>query len=206
MKTKDEVLKSMRELGYCVIPQYWSVEKCLSAIEALRTLPSHTLEIGQGGDIRCQHSNKYLVSASDFLNDTFIQEIANEYSSCNRPDRTLAGILSYEEGKEKDSGGGWHMDSTGSYQFKSIMYLNDVNENTGPFAFVQKSKEASRTIPTHSNLRILEETIRDVFRPEDVLTITGSAGTCVLVDTTFPHRGTQIKAGIRYSYTVYFYN
>ena len=206
MKTKAEALESMRSLGYCILSSYWPREKCQEAIKEVSSLPLHFWEQGQGGDLRCQHSNKHLKSAREFLNDPFIQEIANEYSACNSADRTLAGVLEYKKGVSKDSGGGWHMDSLEAHQFKSILYISDTGPNNGPFAFVQKSKEASNTVPTYSNLRISEETIRDTFKEEDVLELSGPAGTCILADTTFPHCGRPIKEGVRYSYTVYFYD
>ena len=40
---------------------------------------------------------------------------------------------------------------------------------------------------------------------DDIEEIVGQAGTCILVDTTYTHRGKQIEEGKRISLTTYFY-
>jgi len=205
MKNKLDILNSLRENGFAIINNYWSLDRCKKALSELKSLPSEAFESGQGGDLRCQHSNRYLNSAHEFLNDSFIQGIADEYSSCNKANRVVAGIVSYKNGQVTDSGGGWHVDSEIPAQLKSFMYLEDVNSDNGPFVIVQKSRDLVDKLQKHSNLRISEELVEEHINPEDVIEMTGPAGTCILADSTYLHRGKQIENGIRYSYTTYFY-
>ena len=200
-----ETLQHLQEYGYVVLHNYWSKEVCEDAINELKTLPKMAFESGQGGDLRCQHSNRYLKSANNFLNDSFIQSIANEYSTCSRADRVVGGIVSYQDGVVTDSGGGWHVDSEAPAQLKSFIYLDDVSEKNGPFVFVQKSRELVNSLDKHSNLRITDELVKDNVNDEDIIEITGKAGTCILADSTYLHRGKQISEGTRYTFTTYFY-
>ena len=202
----EEALASMKEYGFFVIKDYWSLEDCRKAVNELVRVPPSYFDTGQGGDLRLNRANKTLITARKFLEDKFIQEVANRYSNCSRADRIVAGIVKNQEGKNIDSGGGWHVDSQNEAQFKSFMYLSDVGSDSGPFTFIQKSKGLVNKINTYDNLRISQESIEDIFNPEDIIEITGSAGTCILADSTYVHRGKQIEQGVRYTYTNYFYD
>jgi len=201
----DVAVSNLKEYGFCVIENYWPNDKCRKAVEELSSVDTLRFEKGQGGDLRLQHAESHLVTAKDFLEDTFIQEVANQYSNCNFAQRIVGGIVKHSGGQAIDSGGGWHVDSEQDAQFKSIIYLSDVGANHGPFIFVQKSKPLVRDIPKYSNLRILPDTIVDIVNPQNIIEITGKAGTCILIDSTYIHRGKQIEEGIRYTYTNYFY-
>lgn len=205
LKSKENILYQLREYGFAIIYNHWSSEKCEQALNELKSLPPQAFEGGQGGDLRCQHSNKYLPSANEFLNDSFIQSIADEYSACNKANRVVAGIVPHKDGQVTDSGGGWHVDSEIPAQLKSFMYLEDVNSDNGPFVIVQKSRDLVNELQKHSNLRISEELVREHVNPEDVIEMTAPAGTCILADSTYLHRGKKIESGTRYTYTTYFY-
>ena len=203
--SKEQIIYQLRNYGFALIHNHWTKEKCEQGLAELKSIPSHLFEKSQGGDLRVQHSNKYCSTANDFLHDSFIQEIANEYSECNVAQRVLGGIVPFVPGQATDSGGGWHVDCERENQLKAFMYLHDVNSDNGPFLFVQKSKELSKDLPKYDNLRISEETIAERVNPEDIIEMVSPAGTCILADSTYIHRGKQIESGTRYTYTTYFY-
>jgi hypothetical protein len=204
MINKSAILKKLKSDGICVIPNYWSYEKCNIAIQEINKLKKSLFEKGQGGDIRCQHSNKYLKTSLEFMNDKFIQGIANEYSSCSLVNRTVLGVVQHDSKKNIDSGGGWHVDSIDKSQFKSFLYLTNVTTKSGPFTFIQSSKEKVSQLETYSNFRIKESDIQN-FKAKDIIEVCGSSGTLILADTSNVHRGKIIKEGTRMSYTTYFY-
>lgn len=205
MISKSDILKKLNSDGICVIPDYWPNEKCNAAIQEISSLPTHLFEKGQGGDFRCQHSNKHLKTALEFVNDKFIQSIANEYGDCCVANRTVLGVVKNFPEEKIDSGGGWHVDVVGKSQFKSFVYLTDVSPTTGPFTFIKNSKDKASQIETFSNLRIKDEDISS-FCESDILEVCGKAGTLILADTSNIHRGKIIKEGTRVTYTTYFYN
>ena len=206
LKTKDEILDELNEHGFSVIENYWDAETCENAVDELNSLPTHIFERGQGGDLRCARSQEYSKAASHFYEDRFIQDIADLYSSCNDADRTVAGIVEHDSSKAVDSGGGWHVDSEQDQQFKSFIYLTDVSSDNGPFTIAQGSRELVKDLPKFSNLRISEEVVRDNVDDDDIIEITGEAGTLILADSTYLHRGKQIESGTRYTFTTYFYD
>tara|TARA_R100001082_G_C4363634_1_gene160673 strand:- start:2408 stop:3040 length:633 start_codon:yes stop_codon:yes gene_type:complete len=206
MKTKENILEELRENGYAILPDYWSKDKCQEALDQLESIPMQAFEGGQGGDKRFQHTNRYSESANEFLNDAFIQDIANNYSKCKDADRVMTTVLNHYPDRESDSGGGWHVDSKQPHQFKALLYLTDVDEDNGPFTFVRKSRDIVKDLPMHSNNRITDETVEENVDPSDVIECLGPAGTCILADTTFLHRGKKIEKGKRVVYTTYFYD
>ena len=202
---RGDILKNLKTKGICVIRDYWSRQMCEKSLEEISTLDVSKFSIGQGGDIRCQHSNKFLPTAKEFMNDSFIGQVARGYSECYYPDRSVLGIVRPIDGKRVDSGGGWHIDREEGQQFKSIIYLNDVTSNNAPFIFASESRDMVPELRKYSNLRISEQEMRDKIPQNRIIEVTGPAGTCILVDTTYPHRGKEISEGVRYSYTTYYY-
>ena len=204
MTKKKDIIHNMKTYGFHIIENYWSADKCVEALNELCNLPVVLFERGQGNDSRCQFANKYCDTAMDFFKDEFIQEIANKYSKCNVADRVVGGIVDFNPRQKTDSGGGWHVDSKKKSQFKSFMYLSNVGPENGPFVFIQKSKKLVGKFRKYKNLRISENSVNKKINPDDIIEITGKAGTCVLADSTFIHRGKQIQSGSRYTYTTYF--
>ena len=85
------------------------------------------------------------------------------------------------------------------------MYLTDVGTDNGPFVFIRKSKLLAEDLPMYSNNRISQETIDEIFDPNDIIEISGRSGTCIFADSTYVHRGKQIQSGTRCTYTTNYY-
>lgn len=111
------------------------------------------------------------------------------------------------------SGGGWHKDSY-SKQYKTILYLNDVTDENGPFELVLNSNKLLfnfnlffKTNKKFPDTRFDNNEVMKIinFNKKKILRITGKAGTLILVDTSLLHRGSPVKKGNRYALTNYFY-
>lgn len=111
------------------------------------------------------------------------------------------------------SGAGWHRDSFVS-QVKTLLYLDDVDEENGPFQYVMGSQRLGAKLGDRRRARIgwrqrrlPDEAVERLLaaEPERLRTVTGRAGTLVLADTTGIHRGMPIRRGQRHALTNYFY-
>ncbi len=126
---------------------------------------------------------------------------------------TLAGEITDGKGN-LGSGGGWHRDSPFTNQFKTILYLSDVDDNNGPFQYVKAShkrskyKEIKKVLKSYSynqnrftndEVDTLKENINDF----DVCTFNGKAGDLILVNTRGLHRGAPLLKGKRKAVTTY---
>lgn len=212
----ENIIKTIEEKGYYVIYNYWSNEKCDILTEHIKKVfPSGFIKtntaIGGGGDYRMGQSENSFILCKEFLNDSFLSEIGNSYigHEYNRK-RCQIGVVNASN--SKNSGGGWHVDNHDK-QFKAILYLTDVDENSGNFSIVENSRGVIKTLGTYRNYkddmsesRIEESKVFDHFGNERIKNIVGNKGTLILVDTSNIHRGRDINAGSRYSLTNYYYH
>lgn len=99
-------------------------------------------------------------------------------------------LLMPKEGKRVFSQN-WHRDSNDIRDTKIFLYLNDVDEGTGPFMYVKGSQLGGRwrrfygKLGEYPDTKELERTIPD----EDRITCTGRKGTLVFADTSGLHSG-----------------
>lgn len=214
----DEVLiiKQLDEKGYFIIENYWDVEKCDSLVNEInKTFPNGftrtKTELGAGGDYRMGQSDHKFNLCKEFSDDPFLTNIGNQYIGREyTKKRCQVGVVNSDV--SKNSGGGWHVDNHDK-QFKAIIYLTDVGLENGNFSIVENSRNLIRKIGTYENYvgdtsetRVEEDKVYDYFNDNNIKNIIGKKGTLILVDTSNIHRGTNIKSGVRYTLTNYYYH
>ena len=157
-----------------------------------------------------EHINKKI---NDHFNNNFIRNICQRYLGCEIDClMTMANRVIFKE-NNAGSGGGWHKDSP-YRQFKSILYLSDVNEMNGPFELIKNSNKFWWNI-THINFlkkKVLEtrfsnQEIDILMKKKNVkkITLLGKKGTLLLLDTSLIHRGSPLRMSERYALTNYLY-
>ena len=117
------------------------------------------------GDFRILGSEELSENIKKFGNNKQLNKLANAYyavPACNG--FTLAGKM-ITTGHEYGSGGAWHRDSY-LRQFKSLIYLNDVTEDNGPFQVIIDSHKAEQ-IKLDKKIASLDE-MQSTFPPETV--------------------------------------
>ena len=125
----------------------------------------------------------------------------------------------------------WHCEQDSIDNSRRIIvwtvYLNDVDYSNGPFLFIRNSKSFDVSRRSNYSKRSLLQNIfiligkmklkdpryddqsinnfinKNKIIPEEII---GKAGTLVLFDGSFIHRGKNIEKGTRYSFTNYFYD
>ncbi|MCM0590323.2 MAG: 2OG-Fe(II) oxygenase [Gloeotrichia echinulata CP02] len=95
----------------------------------------------------------------------------------------------------------WHLDNDDRKVVKIILYLNDVNEDGGPFQYIPKSfaSRVGQSLNYHHGY-IADTTIQKIVSPSNWRKCTGPAGTVIFaaVANTF-HRGMLPIAADRFS-------
>jgi hypothetical protein len=220
----DELLKE----GLVVIPDYFSQTKCNKLISEINDFSRRHRIIserdeGMGGDIRVFNYEEYSSDALSFANDEFLLNIVSKYIKNTLETKSvLAGKVVFKNEKMTNSGGDWHRDGDVS-QMKAMIYLSDVKSENGPFTFIKNSKDFDfkrRDIKYPLVQRIIfkikglpikpprykhDEIINQPEMKENIFKVLGKAGTLVLFDGRYIHRGDVIKSGFRYSLTNYYY-
>lgn len=205
----------LREDGIVTIPGFYGAAECARAIDEFQRLarqyPDH---VHRRSDRRLFGANNASAELRRFAEHPRLVTLAREfYATPAISCITLAAHLPFSEGNQ-GSGEGWHRDSHRP-QFKSILYLTDVTEQDGPFQLVPGSHRTvallldttSERLPPRTT-RLTEAQVESIVRrryPHGIATITGAAGTLILVNTSAIHRGKPIERGERYALTNYYY-
>jgi len=213
-KKEKDILMEVKKNGYAVIPDFFDKEQCQKCIDDIDMMMKNNKEFVQKQeDLRIFGAEELSENIKKFFEHNLLNELARAYNAVPTCCAfTLAGRIE-ATGKDEEfgSGGPWHRDSY-FRQFKSLFYLNDVDENNGPFQVIHQShqtKDDDRKIADLEYMQssFLQETVDQIIKdnPERLKTLTGKAGTVVLVDSSIIHRGTPIKNGVRYALTNYFF-
>ena len=95
----------------------------------------------------------------------------------------------------------WHRDPEDVQIIKVFIYLNDVDENLGPFCYIPTTHpfgSRAAILPTHvDSSRVTDDEMLAVIPEELWLTCAGPSNTMILADTVGYHRGGKPRVGNR---------
>ncbi len=216
----DVIINKLNKNGYYILNEYFTNDDIDQLLNNFKNI------IDQYNK-KCQHQNKEQLNMDYRLfgiencsplvhklitNNSFFNQICNLYMNPVKQyiQGTLLTFLKPIDGIQANSGGTWHRD-THNKIFKILIYLNDVNEENGCFQFITHSnkkyiglpKTNSGTTTRYSN-KIIDNLIKNNNCKK--ISVCGKAGTVILVDTSYIHRGKPIENGERYVYTNYYKN
>ena len=225
---EKKYLQQLKENGIIVISNYFDKKTCNKLIDQIeefsktKKVLSQTDE-GLGGDLRIFDFEKFSKVAMDFSDDNSLRKIVSTYSNSNLKTKTvLAGKVTYKKSLNTNSGGDWHRDGE-EKQLKAMVYLSDVKEENGPFCFIKESKniEFKRRDGNYSFFQTLffffkglplkppryknEFIIKNPNIKNKIYKVTATAGTLIIFDGNYIHRGDVITSGLRYSLTNYYF-
>ena len=95
----------------------------------------------------------------------------------------------------KGSAKNWHWDCDGIKWLKIFVYINDVNLDNGPHAFVSGSHQ--NWLVNDRSSRVSEEKILDAYGQHAIKIFTAPRGTVIFEDTRGFHRGTPLLSNHR---------
>ncbi len=96
----------------------------------------------------------------------------------------------------------WHRDPNEGRYLKMFIYLNDVDENSGPFTYIPKSTHGNKyghlfpQKPPQGTYPDPQE-LESLIPKDEWLVATGKAGSVIFCDTTGLHKGGYVKENTR---------
>jgi hypothetical protein len=206
-------LRCVQQDGYCTVPDFYDRQTCRNAVAELERLFSQYPDFVQ----RKSDRRMFGVEAASPLLRQFACEpnlLALAGAVLQAPTVnafTLGARIDYSP-NNAGSGEGWHRDSF-VVQFKAIVYLCDVEADTGPFELIADSEKLAQLASdiVRGRLGLLQNRVADAqvqrllaAEPERLRTFTAKAGTLLLANTSAIHRGKPIEDGTRYALTNYY--
>lgn len=213
----EKAYEEIKRDGVTVIENYYDSAHC----ESIRNEINRLIELykefiwtdKENSDHRIFGAEKYSEIINAFSQDLNIHAFGEKYLKTKlKLTMTLAARLDYQEGN-LGSGGGWHRDSVIFNEFKSIIYLSDVEKDNGPFTYILGShtqesvkKAIQQADIKYDQYRFNEEEIKQISNSLQLKskTFTAKQGSLILVDTRGIHIGSPIQKGSRYALTNYF--
>jgi phytanoyl-CoA dioxygenase PhyH len=205
---------TLKSQGIVVVPDFYTREQCAEATSELRRLEqTYPSCVHRRSDRRLFGVNRASPKLRQFAEHPALVAMARAFYAVDRVScLTLGAQLPFIEGN-RGSGEGWHRDALVP-QFKSILYLTDVSLENGPFEIIPEShrlRNLTRDIVLHglgSRVRLEDAEVQSIQArryPGGVLTVTGLAGTLVLIHASAVHRGRPIAKGERAALTNYYF-
>ena len=185
---KDEIVlyKKLKKKGFCKIENFYSKEQCEELIQIIEKnllkSDANVLEDSTKSDQRIFFSEKISDKIYKYFKNDLVHKVGEFYTKFEiKPALTLANKVSFKK-NNLGSGGGWHKDAYYP-QFKSILYLNDVDNKNGPFQLYDKSNKIIKSIlislklkKGYPDTRFSDQELK-VLENEKIETLTGKAGT-----------------------------
>lgn len=211
-------LAELHRDGVSTLPGYWSADKCEQARgeldRLLRDYPGCIRRFSGDADQRMFGVETVSELCRSFHEDPLLRGVGECEGGLALYNLVTLGARIDGSAGNRGSGDGWHRDAFG-YQFKAIIYLNDVDDDNGPFEYLVGSHRPWRAgldsvlgrLPPPPESRIARETVEDLtarglVRPRR---FTGKAGTVILANTAGVHWGAPLRSGHRYALTNYYY-
>jgi hypothetical protein len=202
---EQSILQQLKFNGYVVVPDYWTRERALEMRDRLEAF----LERGESYDFpsgaylrfwdnraydegvrRLYHVDKEVRELAEYRHDPLIRRVAEAYYGLP----IHSGALVFQHNTKSNANTRYHHVDAFSKEFKSFLYLDDVDEGNGPFAYIPGTQR--------SHLRRIFKQLRQGshatgFKDEELksligreVRLTGRAGTLILADVRGFHRGT----------------
>lgn len=213
-KYKDDLTNEIKTNGFALAPIKFEENELEKFIKFIQENMNFFKKYGS--DFRLFGAEKMSSDImNSYSNNLSLLNIAKKYIGAEIIlQSTLAAKLTYEE-NNLGSGQGWHRDSYSS-QFKSIIYLTNVDYTSGPFEYLKGShkldfifkemyhKKKNRIRPLET--RYTNEEVDFISRKFNLEKIQFIApkGTIILADTRGIHRGMPIISGCRLALTNYY--
>jgi len=95
----------------------------------------------------------------------------------------------------------FHVDPNSPKFLKFFFYLNEVDENGGPFCYVRGSHK-KRFKGWQKKYRWTSDEIAEIYGKENILNLTANVGDIIVADTNGFHRGTKVSSCDRSMLTI----
>ena len=205
-EAQQTALESLRRDGYAVIESYWTREKAFALRDKLEQYlqPEESRDFDSGAYIRfwddrnydegvrrLYHVEKELPELQEYRRDPFSFGIIDAYYGFPM----YSAMLMYQHNTKSNANTRYYHVDVFSKEFKSFIYLDDVDVGNGPFTYLpgthtshfRRMRKQLLWDGTGASTSFSDEDLGSLLKREQQ--ITGPAGTMILADVRGFHRG-----------------
>lgn len=211
-----KAVPDLRSDGIAVLPVRLTPETCSDLVSFARDAPASASDAGGARERTTYRDAAGIWSAFDIdagvvldnarvqtlLADPLLLSIAAEYlSTAPILERPIMRWSTRATGRPSSySGQLFHWDLDSVRFVKVFVYLTDVSTQTGPHVFVRGSHRpdrAGRSLRHRGPRRFSDQDVLHAYGPDDLLEVTGPAGTIFFADTKGFHKGIEPQSSDR---------
>jgi hypothetical protein len=204
---EQRAVEDLKRDGFAVIEGFWPHERALEMRDRLEGYlePAESRDFDSGAYIRfwdnraydegvrrMYHVDKEIPELSELRHDPVIARIVQAYYGFP----FYSGVFVFQHNTRSNANTRYYHVDIFNKEFKSFLYLDDVDEGNGPFAYLRGTHK-SRVRRLKKQILGNKEGSETSFYDEDLgellnreVAITGPAGTLILADVRGFHRGT----------------
>jgi len=216
-KKINKIINNLNRDGYSIINDYYNEDQCKKLRKKidlfLKKNKNLLIKDQVNSDNRIHGVEHFDDEFKKYFSSKFLKSIGEIYCQSKLSNlMTMANRTTYKK-KNNGSGNGWHRDGI-NFQYKTILYLSNVNTKNGAFQIVEKSNKKKEIIKfcffnnlNPFNTRISDKIIKKNLKNKNfkIKSFLGKEGTLLIVNTSCIHRGAPLKSGKRYAITNYYY-
>ncbi|MCC2606143.1 phytanoyl-CoA dioxygenase family protein [Planctobacterium marinum] len=208
--------------GFCIINNYVSSDVANALSERVKAnfaaYSDSIISYDHGTDIRLFGIERVDKSFEFFSNNPPVDRMYHAVQGYPKINNKvlMANIVTARANNHNNlgSGGGWHRDSPYTNQFKSFLFLKDVEIENGPLTYIKGThtresihRFCKATGLPSSQYRFTDTEIEKVTKMLGLseVKVTCKAGTMLLANTRGLHRGAPIMSGERVAITSYYF-
>jgi len=196
----DDIANIIDEKGYHVIKGLFSTDE----IDLFYEQTKKYFEVEDTSVVRHKKINQPLINAPEIIPYVFNDyslKIAMSYMKCYPAIGTLNFRKSFVNDLEEEGVQLFHIDPNSPRFLKFFLYLNDVDEDGGPFCIVEGSGH-SKHHDRYQYHRWPEEEIIKHYGEDSIKQITAKKGDMIIASTSCYHRGVKCMKNERTMLTI----
>ena len=205
----EELADEIDANGHAFVENFFSKDRLQKIIDDFEKIKENNeLQYDDFYTEQVAHPLLNCQNVPDIAFDDRIIEIAKNYFGC-MPAITAVTLRKSKETTVEEAdipGNGqttlFHCDKDSPRFLKFFIYLNDVDEDNGPFTYAHKS-HINKFQGWRDKYRWSNSEIESAYGKENIKLITGKVGDLVMGNTSGFHKGTKVKKGERLMLTIY---
>lgn len=193
-----------RQKGYHRFDRNFLLELAPAVTEAMQLFEAKQAALSVGDAKKPFFAN--IMVAADVENCKHIMALAKHRAMLEAsaaylgtfPKLRSVGIYVSERNESQISSQMFHFDNNDLNQIKCFINVNDVGPGNGPFTFLPADKSDALGLPWRAGQRIDDNDVFSRYSEEDLVSLTGPAGSGAFVDTSrCLHYGSRCREGRR---------